>query len=284
MKTFAARHGLLAFGLVAGLAAAPALAADKDPVVATFNGSSIHLSEVKEYQRELGPQAAQAPFGMVLTRMVENRLVSEAAEKDGMAKDPEVKREVKMAEEAAMSRAWIGKKVRAAANDDALKALYEKDIANFKPEDEVHARHILLETEDQAKQVIADLKSGANFEELAKSKSKDPSAQKNGGDLGFFTKGEMVPAFADAAFAMKPGEISAQPVKSQFGWHVIKVEERRQSTAPTLDDAKPMLREQMARQVVGQTVQELRDKAKVKLFNPDGSPLSEGAAAAGAQQ
>ena len=275
MMTSAVRRGMLAFGLVAGLAATPAFAADKDPVVATINGSAIHLSEVAEFQRGLPPQLAQAPFQAVLDVLITNRLVAEEADKEGLRKDPEVRREVRMAEDAAVRHAWMSKKLRSDISDEAIRAQYDQFIAKFKPEDEVHARHILVETEDQAKAVIADLKNGADFSEEAKAKSKDPSAQKNGGDLGFFTKGEMVPAFADAAFAMKPGEISQTPVKTQFGWHVIKVEERRQTTAPSFDQAKPMLREQMAEKIAQKLVADLRAKAKIKTFNPDGSPVAE---------
>ncbi len=278
MKILAVRRGVLALGLLAGLAITPALAAEKDPVVAVVNGSDIHLSEVVEFQRNLPPQVAQAPFPAILEVLINNRLITDAARKEGLQRDPEVKREVKLAEEGAMRRAWLTKKVRSDITDEALKAQYDQLVATFKPEEEVRARHILVSTEDEAKQVISDLKSGANFEDVAKAKSKDPSAQKNGGDLGFFTKSEMVPAFADAAFALQPGEVSPEPVKTQFGWHIIKVEERRKTTPPTFEQAKPVLREQMSEKIAQQMVGELRAKAKIKVFNPDGSPAAEPAA------
>ncbi len=279
MKTLAVRRGALALGLLAGLAITPALAAEQNPVVAVVNGSDIHLSEVVDFQRNLPPQIAQAPFPAILEVLINNRLITDAARKEGLQHDPEVKREVRLAEEGAMRRAWLNKKVHDDITDAAMKERYDQYVAHFKPEEEVHARHILVETEDQAKAVIADLKSGANFEDVAKAKSKDPSAQKNGGDLGFFTKTEMVPAFADAAFALKPGEVSPEPVKTQFGWHVIKVVERRLTTAPTFEDAKPVLREQMSEKIAQQMVGDLRAKAKIKTFNPDGSPAPETPAA-----
>ncbi len=278
MKILAVRRGVLALGLLAGLAITPALAAEKDPVVAVVNGSDIHLSEVVEFQRNLPPQVAQAPFPAILEVLINNRLITDAARKEGLQRDPEVKREVKLAEEGAMRRAWLTKKVRSDITDEALKAQYDQLVATFKPEEEVRARHILVSTEDEAKQVISDLKSGANFEDVAKAKSKDPSAQKNGGDLGFFTKSEMVPAFADAAFALKVGEVSPEPIKTQFGWHIIKVEERRKTTPPTFEQAKPVLREQMSEKIAQQMVGELRAKAKIKTFNPDGSPATAPAA------
>ncbi len=275
MMTPAVRRGMLAFGLIAGLAATPAFAAEKDPVVATINGSAIHLSEVAEFQRGLPPQLAQAPFQAILDVLITNRLVAEEADKEGLRKDPQVRREVRMAEDAAVRHAWMSKKLRSAISGEALRAQYDQLVSQFKPEDEVHALHILVPTEAEAQAVIADLNKGVDFKEEAKAKSQDPSAKKNGGDLGFFTKGEMVPAFADAAFAMKPGEISKTPVKSQFGWHVIKVVEIRKTTPPTFEQAKPMLRERMAEQIAQKLVTELRSKAKIKTFNPDGSPATE---------
>lgn len=274
MKILAVRRGVLALGLLAGLAVTPALAAEKDPVVAVVNGSDVHLSDVVEFQRNLPPQVAQAPFQAILEVLINNRLITDAARKEGLQRDPEVKREVKLAEEGAMRRAWLNKKVRSEITDASMKAQYDQLVSHFKPEDEVRARHILVSTEDEAKSVIADLKSGANFEDLAKAKSKDPSAAKNGGDLGFFTKSEMVPAFADAAFALQPGEVSPEPVKTQFGYHVIKVEERRKTTPPTFEQAKPVLREQMSEKIAQQMVGELRAKARIKTFNPDGSPAA----------
>ena len=272
MKTLAVHRFMLAGALVAGFVALPALAAEKDPVVAIVNGGDIHLSEVVEFQRSLPPQVGQAPFPAVLDVMISNRLVGEVAKKDGLSNDPEVKRAIKQAEEAAVRHVWMAKKLRAEVTDASIRQQYDKFVANFKPEDEVHARHVLLETEDQAKAVISDLRSGIAFDELAKTKSKDPSAKQNGGDLGFFTKGEMVPAFADAAFAMSPGDVTTTPVKTQFGWHVIKVEERRQTSAPSFDEAKPVIREQMAEQIAQKVVADLRSKAKIKTFNTDGSP------------
>ena len=275
MKIITARRGALALGLAAGLAVSPVLAADKDPVAAQVNGTEIHVSQVAEFQRSLPPQMAQAPYAMLLDAKINNLLISEAARKDGMANDPDVKRAVHEAEDQILRKAWMTKKIRSEMSDAVLKQHYDSFAANFKPEEEVRARHILVETEDMAKAVISDLRNGAKFEELAKTKSKDPSAGQNGGDLGYFTKGEMVPQFADAAFAMKVGETSAEPVKSQFGWHVIKVEDRRLSSVPPFEEAKPVIQQQLAEQLAQQTVMDIRNKAKIKRFNPDGSPMAD---------
>lgn len=278
MKCLAAPRFALALGLAAGIAA-PALAADKDPVVAVVNGSDIRASAVAEFQHSLPPQMQQAPFPMLLDALVNNLLIDEAAHKEGIQNDPEVKRAFKRAEETIIRKAWMQKKLHAQVTDAALQERYAQFVAAFKPEDEIRARHVLLETEDQARAVIAELKGGANFETVAKAKSKDPSAQQNGGDLGYFTRNEMVPQFSEVAFGLKVGEMTQQPVKTQFGWHVIKVEDRRKTTAPSFDDAKPVLREQVAEQTAQKLVSDVRAKAKVKMFNPDGSPITDPAAA-----
>lgn len=273
MTLTSARLGLLALGLAVGLSAAPVLAAD-DKVAAEVNGTKLTQSAVAAYARTLPPQmAAQAPYGAVLDMVVNNHLIYEQAKKDGVDKDPEVKQALKQVEQQLMVKAWMNKKLKAAVTDDAVKRAYDSYIANFKPVEEVRARHILTETEDQAKAVIAELKKGADFAETAKTKSKDPSAAQNGGDLGYFTKDEMVAQFADAAFAMQPGQLSDSPVKSQFGFHVIKLEDRRMAAAPTFEQAKPILREQVAEEAAQKMVADIREKAKVKLYDPEGKPL-----------
>ncbi|OAN43720.1 peptidylprolyl isomerase [Magnetospirillum moscoviense] len=269
MKTTFARLFVLSL-CVPGLAAA----ADKEAVVAEINGAKLHTSDVVAYQRSLPPQmAAQAPYPVLLDMTVNNYLVAEQARKDGLEKDPQVRQALKELESQLLVKAWMNRKLKAAITDGAVKQAYDRYLAEFKPEEEVRARHILTEGEDAAKAVLADLKKGADFTETAKAKSKDPSAKTNGGDLGFFTKDEMVKEFADAAFAMKPGELSAAPVKSQFGWHVIKVDDRRMAGAPSLEQAAPAIREQLAEETAQKMVADMRGKAKVKLFTPDGQPL-----------
>ncbi len=276
MMTFSVRRAALLMGLAAGIAAAPAWAADKDPVVAVINGTELRASAVAAYQRTLPPQmAAQVPYEALLESLINNQLVYEQAKKDGADKDAEVKQALKQVEQQIVVKSWMGKKLKTEITDEAVKKAYDKFIAEYKPVEEVRARHILTETEDQAKAVIADLKKGTDFAELAKTKSKDPSAAQNGGDLGYFTKDEMVPQFADAAFAMKPGELSTAPVKSQFGFHVIKLEDRRMAAPPTFDQAKPAIREQLAEETAQKVVADVRAKAKVKRFDPEGKPLPE---------
>ncbi|HTH17268.1 MAG TPA: peptidylprolyl isomerase [Magnetospirillum sp.] len=275
MTIFSARRAAMLVGLATVLAT-PAFAADKDPVVAVVNGTELRASALAGYQRTLPPQmAAQVPYEALLDSLINNTLVFEQGKKDGMDKDPDVKRALKDIEQQLVVKAWMSKKLKAEVTDEAVKKAYDKFLAEYKPAEEVRARHILVDNEDAAKAIIADLKKGADFTEQAKTKSKDPSAKQNGGDLGYFTKDEMVPQFAEAAFAMKPGELSQTPVKSQFGWHVIKVEDRRMSSPPSLEQAQPAIREKLAEDTAERLVTDIRAKAKVKRFDMEGKPLAE---------
>jgi peptidyl-prolyl cis-trans isomerase C len=153
-----------------------------------------------------------------------------------------------------------------------LKKRYDELSGGYKPHEEIHAHHVLLETEDQAKAVIADLRAGGVFEDVAKAKSKDPSAAQNGGDLGFFAKEQMVPEFSDAATALKVGEVTAQPVKTQFGWHVIRLDEKRMSSVPPFAEAKEDIRRMYIQQSVQDSAKALRAKAKIDVKVTDAPP------------
>src|SRR6185369_4104791 len=151
---------------------------------------------------------------------------------------------------------------KAATTDEAMKKVYEEAAKQITSEVEVHARHILVETEDEAKAIAAELKKGADFADLAKKKSKDPGAS-DGGDLGFFTKDQMVPEFSAVAFTLEPGKIS-DPVKSQFGWHVIKVEEKRNRQAPPFEQVKAQIETYVTRKAQADYVGKLREAAKIE--------------------
>ncbi|WP_254434783.1 peptidylprolyl isomerase [Magnetospirillum sp. UT-4] len=262
----------LALATAAFAVSLPALAEDK--VVAEVNGTKLHASALTAYQRSLPPQMGMnAPYGALLDMVVNNHLLAEQAKKDGVANDPEVKMALKQFEQQLMAKAWMSQKLKAAVTEDVVKRAYDKFLGEFKPVEEVRASHVLAQTEDEAKAVIAELKKGADFAETAKARSKDPSARQNGGDLGYFTADEMVKEFSDAAFAMKPGELAAAPVKSQFGFHVIKVEDRRMASPPTLEQARPVIREQLAQEAAQKLVADIREKAKVKLYDPEGKPM-----------
>ena len=257
-------------------APAPAPAA-ADPVVAKVNGQDIHLSDVKAAVQGLPENVRGLPpatlYPMLLDQLIDQQALVDQAHKSGLDKDPEVQRQVKAAEDRALQTAVLSKEVGPTITEAALHAQYDKEIAGKPGEEEVHARHILVDNEDQAKKIIAELKGGADFAALAKQYSKDPSGAQQGGDLGFFKKDEMVPEFADAAFALQPGQVSPTPVHTQFGWHVILVVEKRHADPPTFEQARDQLRQKLIQEGVRKAVTQARAGVTVDKFNLDGSPI-----------
>jgi peptidyl-prolyl cis-trans isomerase C len=245
-----------------------------DPVVAKVNGEDIHLSDVQEAMRTLPQQARSMPqqmlVPMIVDQLVDRKALVIAARADGLEKDPAVHRQIENAEDQALQRALLQRDVGPLITEEALKAAYAKDYANKPGEPEVHASHILVENEADAKDIIAQLEKGADFATLAKAHSKDPGASQ-GGDLGWFKKDDMVPEFAEAAFALKPGDYTKTPVHTQFGWHVIKVQETRTSTPPTFEAVHDELRQKLIQQAVQKLVAAARTKVTVVRFNLDGS-------------
>ena len=255
---------------------APVPAPD-DPVVAKVNGSPIHLSELKDAVQALPENMRQLPqaalYPMLLDQLIDARALVVEAHKTGLDKDPAVQRQMAAAEDRALQQALLSKDVGPTVTDAAVRARYDQDIAGKPGEEEVHAKHILVDNEDDAKKIIDQLKGGADFAALAKQYSKDPTAAEQGGDLGFFKKDDMVPEFADAAFALKPGEISPAPVHSQFGWHVILVVEHRNAQPPSYNKARDELRQKMIQEGVQKVVAQARASVSVEKFNLDGSPI-----------
>jgi peptidyl-prolyl cis-trans isomerase C len=284
-RTAGTRSGLISAALVAALlsgAAAlaqgtPPPAATGDPVVAKVDGAPIHLSDLQDAAQSLPenlrgmPQQTLLP--LLLDQVIDGRALVAEARKSGLDKDPAVQRQVAAAEDRALQNAMLTTEVTPTITDDALHARYNQEYAGKPGEEEVHARHILVDNEADAKKIIAELKGGADFAALAKQYSKDPSGAKDGGDLGFFKKDEMVPEFADAAFALKPGQTSPEPVHTQFGWHVIQVIERRNAAPPTFDQARDELRQKMIQQGVQKAVAKARASASIEKFNLDGSQV-----------
>ena len=266
--------GLLALSLPAhAQQAAPA----EDPVVAIVDGTEVRRSEVEAVARALPEQYRQVPlpqiYGMLLDRAIDFRLLANAAEEQDLAQDPDVETALAQARAGVLRDAFVRQQIEEGTTEDKLRARYDelKGEEGFAQE-EVHARHILVGSEAQAQEVIAQLAGGAAFAALAAEHSVDPSARSNGGDLGFFRREQMVPEFAEAAFALAPGEHTKKPVQSQFGWHVIEVLDRRTGT-PSFDETEPRLRQEMAREIVIALVADLRDDAEIARFNLDGSPM-----------
>ena len=258
-----------AAALVLLASALPALAQD-DPVLAKVNGVEIRQSDVALAEEEAGGQlpamAPDAKRDYLVAFLSDMIVVAQAAEKQKIADTAEFKRRLAFNRNRLLMDEMLQKEGKAAVTDAALRKVYEEAVKQMGDEQEVRARHILVETEDQAKEIVAELKKGANFEELAKTKSKDPGAAAQGGDLGYFTKEQMVPEFADAAFKMEKGQVS-DPVKSQFGWHIIRVEDKRKKPAPEFAAVKAQLETYVPRKAQADLVTKLRDSAKIERLD-----------------
>ena len=256
----------LAMVLLAGL---PLRAEEANPVLAKVNGSEIRQSDVTLAEEELGPSLAQMDPATkkenVLAFLIDMKIVAKAAEAKKIEDRDDFKARLAFARNRLLMDNLLAAEGKAATTEEAMKKVYDEAAKQIEGEQEVHARHILVETEDEAKAIVAELKKGADFAELAKKKSKDPGAS-DGGDLGFFTKDQMVPEFSSVAFSLEPGKIS-DPVKSQFGWHVIKVEEKRVRKAPDFEQVKSQIETYVTRRAQAEYVAKLREAAKVERMD-----------------
>ncbi len=264
-----------AIALLLCLAVVPALA-DDDPVVARVDGEEIRRSEVEQSVDDLPEQYRQMPlevlFDMLRDRAIDTTLLSEEAARRDLAEDEAVQEAMVRAEELILRNRLIETTVEAAITDEALEEAYTaKQAEPSFTHDEVKARHILVATEAEAQELIAELEAGGDFETLAREHSTGPSGP-DGGDLGYFRREQMVGPFADAAFAMAPGEVSAEPIETQFGWHVILVEDR-QSVTPSFEDTRAELEQELGRDAVTALLESLRDEASIERFDPEGQPV-----------
>src|ERR1700756_1084645 len=261
-----AATGCLAMVLLASL---PVRAEDANPVLAKVNGSEIRQSDVALAEEELGPSLAQMDPASkkenVLAFLIVMKIVAKAAEAKKIEDRDDFKARLPFTRNRLLMDSLLSVEGKAATTDEAMKKVYDDASKQIAGEQEVHARHILVETEDEAKAVEDELKKGADFAELAKKKSKDPGAS-DGGDLGFFTKDQMVPEFANVAFSLEPGKIS-DPVKTQFGWHVIKVEEKRNRKPPDFEQVKGQIETYVTRKAQAEYVAKLREAAKIERLD-----------------
>lgn len=252
----------LVLSALLGLSAAEA----QNKVLATVNGEAITEADVDLAVEDVASEYPNLPpqgiKDLTLDFLIEMKVVAQKAKADKIDQSDEFKRRMAYVQQRVLMQQLLMVEAKKVASDVALKKYYDEQIGQIKPVEEVRARHILVEGEDDAKKIAARVKGGEDFAKVAKEASKDPGSGAEGGDLGFFTKDRMVPEFAEAAFAMKPGEVSA-PVKSQFGWHVIKVEERRQKPAPTFDQVKDRIAQALAGKAQGEFLTQLRAGAKI---------------------
>jgi peptidyl-prolyl cis-trans isomerase C len=277
------------------LAAFPALAEDAKPAVAAekpaesgkdftivkLGNEEIKNSEVLDIWKGLFPSGSAPDFASfdenirqnVLRGLVSERLIYQEALKAGTDKNDDVKKRLAQAQKQIVIQSFVEQKAKTLVTDEQLKAAYQTKADAAKGQEEVKARHILVEKEEDAKKIAADLKKGGDFDKIAKEKSTDKGSGSKGGDLGWFSKEKMVPEFADAAFKMKKGETSG-PVKSQFGWHIIKLEDRRPVQVASFDDMKESLRAEVTNKSVEAYVEGLLKGADIKYYSADGKEMT----------
>ncbi len=257
--------------LFAGTANMVQASEDRIPV-GTVNGETIWLDDVMRQAERLPAKFRQAPlenyFDQLVTDMVDARIAADAARAAKYDTKKEVASAMKTAADRVLAESWIGEKISSDVNDAAIEKAYKTFVADTASREQVTAAHILVATEDEAKAIIGSLQQGADFAELAKSTSTGPSGP-NGGALGKFGRGQMVPAFENAAFALEGGKITPQPVQTQFGWHVIKVESKEIAPAPTIEDMREQLAQTLSTQALGRVLEELRAKHEISLRNFD---------------
>ncbi len=256
-----------------------------NPIVAKVDGADISRLDVYNFIQTMPPNVQQMPaiqvYPLAMEQVINTRIVQNKANQANLEETPEFKAELVKAKQQIGRNLFLQNQVNDKITDGRLEKSYKEFIKKLPEAEERRARHILLDTEEKAKAAIEKLNKGnEKFEDIAKSLSQGPTASK-GGDLGYFTKEEMVPEFSDAAFSMGKGDFSKTPVKSQFGWHVIKVEDVRQRTKPTFEQMKPTLEAEARREILDELLGKWRENAKIEKFDINGQPLKEGASVIG---
>lgn len=255
--------------------AADAPAAGADRVVATYSGgTAVYKSEINEKLKAMF--AGKLPDGKTdfdqfpkevkdnfIRGYITSKLISQEAEKSNITQSEDFIKQLADAKEQLMQKLFVMQKVKELTTDEVLKARYDQFVQDQSSKEEVRARHILVATEEEAKAILVEIKNGAKFEDIAKKKSTDATKDK-GGDLGYFTKGQMVKPFEDAVFALKVGDVS-EPVKTDFGWHVIQLEDRRKVKVPSFEEMKPTLQEEVGQKVLQDYITKLQADAKIEI-------------------
>lgn len=248
-----------------------------DYTLLKIDGEPVKYSEVEKQWSTLfggiaAPKLSAADEKIqqdIAREIVSKHLVYNDAVRQGFLRNPDVLKKMEELKRQLIIQAYVEDKTRGVVTDAALKTAYDERTAKLGNQEEVRARHILVASEAEAKEIAKKLKDGADFEALAKEKSDDKLSGKQGGDLGYFTKDKMIPAFADAAFKLKKGEIST-PIKSDFGWHIIKLEDKRKVQLPPMEQMKDALKEDILNKEVSRILEGLMARATVKYYGPDG--------------
>ncbi len=264
------------FAIIALVAALPgtfaghSAFAQDSKIVATVGDRSITAADLDQAMTDMAQQFASFPEAQRRARALDalidiNVLAIKAAE-EKLDDDAELKRRLELLTARALHNTYFQQRIEKTVTEETMKARFEKETATAKPQQEVSARHILVKTEQEALDIIAELDGGKDFIELAKKRSTGPSGP-NGGDLGFFGQGRMVPEFETAAFALEKGAYTKKPVKTQFGYHVIKVDDKRDQPLPTYEQSKAQIRQVMLTEAYAKAVQEGREAIGTKVLD-----------------
>lgn len=273
MFRFSMRKPAKAFAvsvLALTLGSATLSAAEPDDVVAKVGNAEITEADIAFAAQDLGQELQRFPPAqwrkILLDVVVDMELLAQAARKDGLDQDPDFKKQLEFLELRALRNAYLGEKINGGISEEDVKAAYDKEFADFEGAEEISARHILVKEKAEAEAIITELDGGADFAELAKEKSTGPSGP-NGGDLGFFGKGQMVPSFEEAVFALEKGAFTKEPVETQFGWHVIKLEDKRSQEKPSLETVADQVRQQLMRDRYETKMTELKSAMPVEILD-----------------
>jgi peptidyl-prolyl cis-trans isomerase C len=278
-KTLGSGLGMALGGVGAGPDTATPLQGAADPVVGSVEGHLIYLSELGEASKTLPDNLRGLPFDtlypVLLDRMIDHQALVIMARRKGLEDKKQVRHDIQAATERILEGAYLNEAATPSVTEQAIQARYNRQFANRPATEEVRARHILVTTEAEARKIQEDLKRGADFATIARVISKDPDGAR-GGDLGFFRREQVWPGFADVAFSVQPGLIAPDPIKNEFGWHVIKIEEKRLVAPPGYSDIHEQLRQELLAASVQQAIEKSRDQLAIHRFNLDGSELETG--------
>lgn len=245
-----------------------------DPIIGSVDGRPIYLSDLARASKTLPDTMRNLPFDTVLPvlldRLIDHEALTVAARHAGLDKDPDVQRDMRAAGDVVLEGAWLARIAPPQATEAAIAARYARLYASRPATEEVRARHILLGSEADAKSVLAELKAGADFAAVARLVSKDPDGR-DGGDLGFFRRDQVWAGFADVVFSLRPGQIGQKPIHNEFGWHVVKVEERRVVAPPALSEIREQLRQEIVADATRDAIAVARSQMIIRKFNLDGS-------------
>jgi peptidyl-prolyl cis-trans isomerase C len=256
----------------------------QERVIAKINGKIITDTDMKLAEAEIGTDLGSLPDvtkrRVLVEFLIENQLFADAAEGQRLGAGQSFDERMQYWRRRALRDAYFDRSVRDAISDVDARKFYDSQVNGLKPEEEVRARHILVDSKDKAREIFEKIAHGSDFAQLAKDHSKDPGSKDQGGELGFFRRGQMVPPFEEAAFKLKKGEVG-EPFESQFGWHIIRVDDRRQRAAPPFEVVKDRVVASMIHQKAQQIATDLRGKAQIEYIDPEikRSMESEGAGA-----